>query len=75
MLAVAVPIFLYQNSGWVQFGFRFSLDYTPWLLLLIPLGGWTWKKPLPLVLGLLSVAAGFWGAVGFKGYTELVRGW
>ncbi|MFT3706306.1 MAG: hypothetical protein QM817_01440 [Archangium sp.] len=75
VLACMLPGLAYQNTGYAQFGFRFSLDYTPWLLLLIPLGGWSWKKPLPMALALLSIAAGFWGAVGFKGYTELVRGW
>lgn len=75
LLACMLPGLFYQNTGYAQFGFRFSLDYTPYLLLLLPLGGWSWKKPVPLALGLLSVAAGFWGAVGFRGYTELVRQW
>lgn len=74
-LACMLPGLAYQNTGYAQFGFRFSLDYTPWLLMLIPLGGWSWKKPLPMILALLSVAVNFWGAVGFRGYTELVRGW
>lgn len=75
ILACMLPGLAYQNTGYAQFGFRFSLDYTPWLLLLIPLNGWSWKKPLPMTLAILSLLAGFWGAVGFKGYTELVRGW
>jgi hypothetical protein len=29
---------LYQNSGWVQFGYRFSLDYMPFMFLLLALG-------------------------------------
>jgi hypothetical protein len=28
-----------------------------------------------MALAALAVAAGFWGAVAFRGYTELVRGW
>lgn len=75
LLACMLPGLAYQNTGYMQFGFRFSLDYTPYLLLLIPLGGWTWKKPLPMTLALLSVVANFCGAVGFRGYTEMVRGW
>lgn len=75
VLACMLPGLAYQNTGYAQFGFRFSIDYTPWLLLLVVLGGWSWKKPLPLVLGLLSLAVNFWGAVGFRGYTELVRQW
>ncbi len=75
LLACMLPGLAYQNTGYAQFGFRFSLDYTPWLLLLVALGGWSWRRPLPMALALLSVAVNFWGAIGFRGYTELVRGW
>jgi hypothetical protein len=75
ILACMIPGLAYQNTGYAQFGFRFSLDYTPWLFLLIPLGGWSWRKPIPMALGLLSLTAGFWGAVGFRGYTEMMRRW
>jgi hypothetical protein len=37
--AVALLNLCYQNSGWVQFGYRFALDYMPFLLLLLALGG------------------------------------
>lgn len=36
---VALPSLLYMNSGWVQFGYRFSLDYVVFLLMLIAIGG------------------------------------
>lgn len=36
---VAVPTFLYQNSGWLQFGYRFSLDYMVLLIVLVAVGG------------------------------------
>ena len=62
---VAVPGFFYQNSGWFQFGFRFSLDYTPYLVLLLALGHrprtrawWT--------AALASVAVNAWGAAVFN---------
>jgi hypothetical protein len=29
----------YQNSGWIQFGYRFALDYMPFLFVLLALGG------------------------------------
>ncbi len=73
--ACALPGFFYQNTGYAQFGFRFSLDYTPYLLLLLAVGGWSLKKWLPLALIAVGVLVNFWGALGFKGYTELVRGW
>jgi hypothetical protein len=37
-LAVALPSLLYQNSGWLQFGQRFSNDYAPLIMLLVALG-------------------------------------
>ncbi len=36
---VALPSLLYMNSGWVQFGYRFSLDYIVFLLMLLAIGG------------------------------------
>jgi hypothetical protein len=49
---VAIPSLLYQNSGWVQFGYRFSLDYMLFLVLLLVVGG----RPLThLARGLIVV--------------------
>jgi hypothetical protein len=36
--AVALLDLCYQNSGWVQFGYRFALDYMPLLITLLALG-------------------------------------
>lgn len=33
--AVAIPGLLYQNTGWMQFGYRFSNDYAPLLFALL----------------------------------------
>ncbi|MBW2734674.1 MAG: hypothetical protein JRH20_19985 [Deltaproteobacteria bacterium] len=41
-LSVLFPMvlhLLYQNSGWVQFGYRFSLDYTIYLMALLAIVG------------------------------------
>jgi hypothetical protein len=69
----ALPGLFYQNTGYMQFGFRFSLDYTPYLVLLLGLSGWSFRKPLVQVLIGASVVANTWGALAFRGYTELVR--
>jgi len=69
----ALPGLFYQNTGYMQFGFRFSLDYTPYLVLLLGLSGWSFRKPLVQVLLGASVVANTWGALAFRGYTELVR--
>ncbi len=39
IIPVLVLNLCYQNSGWVQFGYRFALDYMPLLFLLLALGG------------------------------------
>ncbi len=64
--ATALPAFVYQNTGYVQFGYRFSLDWTPHLFALLALGGrpldrWFWAA------GLAGVAVNTWGAVAFAG--------
>ena len=37
--AVALPSLFYQNTGWLQFGYRFSNDYSPFLFALLAIGG------------------------------------
>jgi hypothetical protein len=62
--AVALPGLLYQNTGWYQFGYRFSIDWAPLLFVLLALGG----RPLnrwALALGAAGVAVNAWGAVVF----------
>ncbi len=39
VVAVALPTLFYQNTGWLQFGYRFSNDYAPLLFVLLALGG------------------------------------
>jgi hypothetical protein len=72
--ACALPGLLYQNDGYMQFGFRFSLDYTPYLLLLFAVGGWSMKSRAVQAVWAFAVLVNFWGAVGFRGYTEFLRG-
>lgn len=38
ILGVALPPLLYQNSGFVQVGYRFSLDYMVFLMMLLAVG-------------------------------------
>ncbi|MHB1846514.1 MAG: hypothetical protein ACYCWW_16960 [Deltaproteobacteria bacterium] len=62
--AVSVPGFFYQNTGWRQFGFRFSLDYTPYLFLLLAIGARKMGKGF-WTLGLMGVLVNLWGALAF----------
>jgi len=69
VLAVALPNLLYYNTGWGQYGYRFSLDFTPFLLVLVALG---LRRPfrapwavLFAVLLAISVVSNFLGARWF----------
>lgn len=64
-LAVALPSLLYQNSGWVQFGQRFSNDYAPFLFVMIAVGGRRLSVPFWL-LGALAIVVNGFGALTFQ---------
>jgi hypothetical protein len=69
VLAEALPSLLYQNSGYIQVGYRFSLDYLVFLVLLIALGG----RPLSRLFKLLvlcSIPVNLFLAVIFDRYPE-----
>lgn len=55
---------LYQNSGWRQFGYRFSNDYAPILFVLLAIGG---RRLGTMFKGAaaFAVAVNTWGAVSF----------
>ena len=72
-LVCAIPGLTYQNTGYAQFGFRFSLDYTPYIFALAALAGWQLTRGVALCVSLGSLAAGTWGALAFRGFTEISR--
>ena len=62
--ALLPPLF-YQNSGYVQFGYRFSLDVTPYLVMLLAVGRvpmTRWTKTLIIA----GIVINLIGAVAFK---------
>ena len=64
-LAVAVPSLLYQNSGWIQFGYRFSNDFAPFLMVMLAIGRRR-LGPLFWALAALAVTINAFGAVSFQ---------
>ena len=65
ILVIAIPHLFYQNTGWEQFGYRFSIDYTPYLIVLLAIG----RYPLTWVfrmLVLVAFAVNVFGAATFK---------
>ncbi len=68
---VALPTLFYQNTGWVQFGYRFSNDYSVFLFVLLAIGarplGWLFH-----LAALWSIAWNTFGALSFN-RPEFVR--
>lgn len=70
--AVAIPTLFYQNSGWVQFGYRFALDYMVLLIMLLAIGGrpWSWWARMLVVV---SIAVNLFGAITFNRYWKYYK--
>jgi hypothetical protein len=62
--AAALLDLLYQNSGWVQFAYRFSLDYSILLFALLALGGRRFGA-LFYALVPVAIAINLFGAITF----------
>jgi len=62
--AVALPTLFYQNTGWVQFGYRFSNDYAVFLFALLYVGGRRFGV-LFCALAAASVVLNAFGALTF----------
>jgi hypothetical protein len=60
---VAIPVFLYYGGGYIQYGFRYSLDFTPFLVALVALGVRHRLGLLERVLFAASVASVTFGIV------------
>lgn len=55
VVLIAIPILLLMGTGWVQFGPRYTLDFTVPLLLLTAMGSRYWSTSTMLRLTLVSV--------------------
>lgn len=57
---IALPNFLHFTQGWVQFGYRFALDFMPFLILLLAI---VIRKitRIHLLLFIWSVLVNYWG--------------
>ena len=64
-----MPSLLYQNSGYVQFGYRYSLDYLVFFMVLLAIS----SRPLTKLfrgLVLFSFAVNLFLAIMFDRYME-----
>ena len=68
VFVIFIPHIFYQNTGWVQFGYRFSMDYIAYLTLLLALGRaeltrW-FKAAVVLGIGINAFGAITFGRLG-----------
>lgn len=62
---VSIPVITYFSQGWVQFGYRYLLDFMPFLLILTALGFEDNQSPtstkIKIAMVTIAIVAGFWG--------------
>jgi hypothetical protein len=67
VVIIAVVNLMHFSQGWVQFGYRFSLDFVPWALVLVALGMERIRSGIGVVVAIvlvgLSIAVNWWGVV------------
>ncbi len=68
-IVIAIPDLLYYNTGWGQYGYRFLLDFAPFLMLLLAMGlRRPFAPPARALFGILfaiSVISNYLGARWF----------
>jgi hypothetical protein len=69
VLPTALCTLLYQNTGWVQFGYRFSLDYLPLLFVLVALSRRRFGVAF-LSCAVFAILVNTFGAVTFDRYHQ-----
>ncbi len=69
-----VAVLLYFNTGWYQFGYRFALDFLPFLFLLAALGMGERPRWLEKTLIVLSVLMNVWGYFVFTYFRPPLSG-
>jgi hypothetical protein len=65
ILLIALPSLTICGTGWSQIGARYTLDYAPFLLLLVAVGIESWPIPIIAVLTLVSIAQYLYGLLIF----------
>ncbi len=62
---ISIPLLFHWTQGWVQFGYRFMLDFAPFLLILTAWGfddnRTSGAMRVQVFLVVVSIGAGFWG--------------
>lgn len=68
-ICIGIPLLFYYGIGWVQFGYRYALDFYPFLFIAAAMGlAWHWTPKLRYWI-LLCVIINIWG-----GWVSLLGG-
>ena len=73
MLCVALPALFYQNTGWAQYSYRFSVDYLPYLALMVACSPIEHNR-IFRILTAISIAIGLFGAITFGRFGQFYYG-
>lgn len=60
-----LPALFYQNSGYVQFGYRFALDVMPYIVMLLSVGRVPMTKATKVLI-IIGIIINLAGAIAFK---------
>jgi hypothetical protein len=63
LLLTSIPLVTYAVTGWAQFGYRFSLDVLPFMVILVASGMNHRLNKLNVAVILLSCAINLWGVL------------
>jgi len=70
IVAVAVPGLFYQNTGWSQFSYRFSIDYLPFLAVLFACGARPLTRSFKVLMA-ASIGICLFGAITFGRFNDI----
>jgi len=65
LLLISIPILTYGATGFSQFGYRFSLDFLPFMAILVASGMHHRLDRLKIAVIILSCAINLWGTLAF----------
>jgi hypothetical protein len=68
VLVIALPILLYYGYGYIQFGYRYSLDFMPFLYYLLMRNYRLQRGDLTTGFKAVLLASGIWNLYLFAGY-------
>lgn len=69
VLTTALPSLLYQNSGFYQFGYRFSLDYMVFLVMILAVGNRRLTRMFKALI-IVGIVVNLFGAITFDRFMQ-----